>query len=484
MKFLHKQILILIIFVGAVFGATVYFAFQGIEQTVDAYSAQSAYLIATQFLPVLEETTAGMKLANDHENDLAKQIRQALIQEPALFKSIEDVYFVDSQNVIQFALNAKLGGQKYRSEQKVEMPLERGDAEGIQIFKSTSAHEYEALCSLRGFEGSKGVLRIKLTSGSLQRSLQRVAWKIYLIGFAAVLGAILISLITGRVMKSPVKAVENAMTAIHRRKYGYRLKSKKTDEFHGLYQKVNLALQRLEQLDSVQRTAVQRRNVLLKEIKTVSRFLDIMAHEIKNPLHAMGINLDVLKTKIRKSQSKSDTLKHAEILENEMEHLQEVVRGFLSYVRPGVPQKQRTAVNEIIKSVCQMVSAEAEKAQVSIETRMGKGLREVLLDQGQFQQALHNIVINAIHATGKDGKVFIRSWGKRKTVLVSVKDNGSGISPEELKKIFDLYYTTKKGGTGLGLPITRRIVEANGGQLQLESKVGKGTTVTFLFPTP
>ncbi|MFQ5770588.1 MAG: PAS domain-containing sensor histidine kinase, partial [bacterium] len=224
-------------------------------------------------------------------------------------------------------------------------------------------------------------------------------------------------------------------------------------------------------------------NAVLKELNTISRFLDIMSHEIKNPLHALGINLDVLKTKIQKGQSKESALKHTEILEYEIEHLQEVIQGFLSYVRPGKPKKERIKINELIKGVCQTVAAEAEKSKIRIESRLSKGLREVLLDKGQIQQALYNIIINAMHATGEGGKISIRSWPKKKKILVSVKDNGTGISKEQLKKIFDLYYTTKKNGTGLGLPVTKRIIEANGGQIQLESKTEKGTKVTLMFPS-
>ena len=126
-----------------------------------------------------------------------------------------------------------------------------------------------------------------------------------------------------------------------------------------------------------------------------------------------------------------------------------------------------------------MVAPEAEKSKISIETRLGKNLNDVLIDRGQLQQALHNLLINAVHATGEGGKVNIRSQAKRKKVLVSIKDTGTGIAKEQLQKIFDLYFTTKKNGTGLGLPISKRIVEANGGQMELESKLNKGTTITI-----
>jgi signal transduction histidine kinase len=238
----------------------------------------------------------------------------------------------------------------------------------------------------------------------------------------------------------------------------------------------------MEELDQAQRRAAGERERALKKLRDQARLLDLMAHEIKNPLHSLGINLDVLKTKIDKGLPKESALKQVETLEGQLAHLQEVVEGFFGYVRPGVPKKERTSVNELIKNVCQMASADAAKSKIQIETRLGKKLRDVVVDRNQVQQALHNVVINAIHATGQGGKIAIRSWEKRSKVLISVKDTGMGISKEQLKKIFDLYYTTKKNGTGLGLPVSKRIVETNNGELLMESAVGKGTTVTFMFP--
>jgi signal transduction histidine kinase len=224
------------------------------------------------------------------------------------------------------------------------------------------------------------------------------------------------------------------------------------------------------------------RNALQSDMKTLSKFLDIMAHEIKNPLHAFGINLDVLKTKIDKDLPKADYMKHVKILEQEAEHLQEIIEGFLTYARPGVPRRERSTINMIVKNVCQMAVADAKKRNIKLETRLARSLPDVMIDRKQIQQALHNIVINAVHASHDGGKISIRSWINRSRVNVAVKDNGSGIPKEQLDKIFDLYFTTKKDGSGIGLPVTKRMVESNSGQIKFESKEGKGTEVLLSFP--
>ena len=476
MKTFQKQLVPSVVIWVLLFGAVVYWSFWGLDRAVSTLTERSALLVAEGLRTRTQDVLESSRLRPTNNEPL----RKALLKELAEYDFITDLFLVDGAGKVLLAV------RKTRRD-TVALAPDAGVANGnahvggdIRVWRATQ--QVQASWPLRR-KGLYAVLVLDPKARLLGSLYDSLTLKYYLLGFGGLLAMGLLAWVGHRVIRAPLAKVEKAMTVIDKRKYGYRLKWKGDDEFAGTYQKVNLALRRLEQLDAVQRSAVQRRNSALKELKTVSRFLDIMAHEIKNPLHALGINLDVLKTKIRKGQSKEATLKHAEILEQELDHLQEVVMGFLSFVRPGVPKKEKADLNEVVRNVCQMVSAEAEQARVKIETRLVKNLRRVLLDPAQFRQALHNVVINAIHATGEGGRIRIRSWAKRNKVLVEVRDNGPGIPRDELKKVFDLYYTTKKGGSGLGLPVTRRIVEANGGQMQLESTVGKGTTITFMFQT-
>ena len=229
-------------------------------------------------------------------------------------------------------------------------------------------------------------------------------------GFGGLLAAVFVAMIAAKVVRFPLRDIERAMQNIVRRKYGYRLRTNKNSEFHEVYEDVNKALERLEQLDSTQRAAMRIRNALQSDMKTLTKFLDIMAHEIKNPLHSFGINLDVLKTKIDKDLPKADYMKHVKILEQEAEHLQEIIEGFLTYARPVVPRRERSKINMLVKNVCQMAAAEAKTRNIKLETRLARSLPDVMIDRKQIQQALHNIVINAVHASNDGGKISIRSW--------------------------------------------------------------------------
>ena len=472
MRLLPKQLTILLVFFGLFFGLTVYFSYWGLSSLQKVLSEQNAYLLAEKIKSTLNSADDQLDPSSKWSEASDKKIRQYLLNELSSYKEIEEIFLLNGKKEILFFLYSKISMAPASIDS-----LTKSSVREIAITKIQNSENFEASW-LISKKNLTCVLRINpvVRVGSIIHSL-KIKW--YLLGFAGILVVIFLSLIWSNVLRSPMRDIEKAMIQIDKRKYGYRLRIPKDDPFAKVYEKVNLALQRLEQLDSVQRNAVQRRDALVNEMKTFSRFMDMMAHEVKNPLHALGINLDVLKTKVQKAKPKRDVLRHSKILEHEVDHLQQVIQGFLSYVRPGVPRKERLRINTLIKDVCEMVSPEAKKSKISIETRLGKNLNDVLVDRGQFQQALRNLLINAVHATGEGGKINIRSWTKRKKIFVSIKDTGIGIAKEQLQQIFDLYFTTKKNGSGLGLPISKRIVEANGGQIELESKLNKGTMITI-----
>lgn len=447
---------------------------------MDKLSEQNASLLSDQIKNTVNSGLQRFTLSKQWTEANNIKIRPFLLNKLSHYTEIEQFAFLNTNKQVLFSLYPNNSPNSDLTE-TISDSLQRNALRNA-IFRLANSDNYAAFWLLPFNKEVHCVVLINPTV-RIRDIIHSFRIKFYLLGFGGLLAVIVLALIWSRVLNSPMKNIEKAMTYIDKRKYGFRLKKKKDDQFATIYEKVNLALQRLEQLDTVQRNAVQHRNALLKEMKTISRFMDMMAHEVKNPLHALGINLDVLKTKVEKGKRKEEILKHSEILDHEIAHLQGVIQGFLSYVRPGVPRRERTKINKIIKDVCEMVATEAEKSKIRIESRLGKALDDVLVDRGQLQQAIHNLLLNAVHATGQGGKVNIRSWGKRKKVMLSIKDTGTGISKEQLKQIFDLYFTTKKNGTGLGLPISKRIIEANGGQLQLESKLDKGTTVTISLQT-
>lgn len=210
-----------------------------------------------------------------------------------------------------------------------------------------------------------------------------------------------------------------------------------------------------------------------------------VAHEIGNPLNSMDIHLQLLSRKIKKlpDNEQSSLLKHLETAQNEIRRLDGILKQFLQAVRPTSPTREQAKVHDILKETLHLLEAELEqrKTQVSLDLTTNEPL--LSLDRGQIHQALYNLLRNASQALpASGGKIAIQSKATPYEFSLSISDNGSGISPEHMGALFEPYKTTKKSGTGLGLIIVRRILREHGGEIEIDSEEGKGTTVTLFFP--
>lgn len=222
-----------------------------------------------------------------------------------------------------------------------------------------------------------------------------------------------------------------------------------------------------------------------------------VAHEIGNPLNALHIHLQLMEREVRKLQraaraeDSTAAEAHADKLEGylnvakgEISRLDYIVTEFLQAMRPTPPRLQPTALNEVIRETLEVLRPELENRKLRVAEKLGRSLPVPLLDAGQFKQVLVNLIKNAMQAMVKGGTLTLESGANSKAVWVSVADTGVGIPSEQLKHIFEPYYTTKQKGTGLGLMIVQRIMRDHGGRIELESRVGQGTVFKLWLPAP
>jgi len=210
-----------------------------------------------------------------------------------------------------------------------------------------------------------------------------------------------------------------------------------------------------------------------------------LAHEIRNPLSAMKLNLQMLDGAIEHPDQESrDLLAETQ---GEVERLGGLVTSFLSYARPARLQMQLSDLNEIVSETALFLKADAQQRGVAIETGLAAGLPPILLDPGQVRQAVLNIMHNAVAAVEGNGggKVALRTRvNGRSQVQLEIEDDGPGIPTDKLDTIFQVFYSSKPGGTGLGLPIALRVLEGHGGRIEVDSRPGQGTRFTLVFPQP
>jgi signal transduction histidine kinase len=210
-----------------------------------------------------------------------------------------------------------------------------------------------------------------------------------------------------------------------------------------------------------------------------------LAHEIRNPLNAMNMNLQMLEEELLAPPYRAEP-DHRELLEStksEIQRLERLVNNFLSYARPAQPRLVPTDLNHVVAEVLRFLEADFRQHGIELASDLEPLLPTVDLDETQFKQALMNLLVNARQILPRGGAVTVRTRaGPSGELVLEVADDGPGVPVEARERIFEVFYSNRGGGTGLGLPIARQIVERHGGKIELESSEGQGTTFRIRLP--
>lgn len=235
----------------------------------------------------------------------------------------------------------------------------------------------------------------------------------------------------------------------------------------------------LKDLDPVR--AVQSLVTYSQKLAALGRLTSGVAHEVKNPLNAMRIHLELLKTRLQAGQP--EVRENLDVIAQEILRLDRVVQGFLKFMRPQELRLGAVDVNALLSEVSRLLAPEAAQAGARIALDLAPELPPVAGDAELLQQACTNLLTNAIQAMPTGGTVTLASRrGPDGAIEVRVSDEGGGIPREDLDKIFRLYYTTKPDGSGIGLSLVYRIMQMHDGRIDVESAVGRGTTMTLTLP--
>ncbi len=209
-----------------------------------------------------------------------------------------------------------------------------------------------------------------------------------------------------------------------------------------------------------------------------------VAHEIGNPLNSLNIHLQLLQRNLSKVPPKQRAAldESVNIARGEVARLDSIITQFLRAIRPQALKLQPEDLNEVVEEVLQFLGPEITDRDILLEKRLAKALPAISIDRDQLKQAFYNICRNSFQAMKAGGILHVETKQDAEHVSVVFADTGGGISPENITRIFEPYFTTKSDGNGLGLLIVRRIVRSHGGEVILESSPGRGLTVTILLP--
>ena len=236
--------------------------------------------------------------------------------------------------------------------------------------------------------------------------------------------------------------------------------------------------------DLTERRDRTRETIESEKINALTELAAGVAHELGNPLNSLHIHFQLLERDIQKlAKGKGKKLQESlHVVRSEIERLDMIIDQFLKAVRSEPLERQPAQVNRLLKESVEFLQPEIRDRDLLVELELAKGLAPVALDAVRIKQAFYNLIKNAVQASRTGGILRISTEQNDLWQIVTFADNGSGVAAENVTRIFDPYFTTKKSGSGLGLLIVRRIVREHGGELSMESHEGKGTTVRIFLP--
>ena len=337
-----------------------------------------------------------------------------------------------------------------------------------------------------------GSIRIGVSMPLTRRDLTEALKPAVLTAFLALVGATLVAMLLAQLLLRPILVIRTGLTRLGRGESGVAVHLPQHDEFGELGGFFNTVSAQL----SADRSELVGQKAMLESV--VNRLSAGVAHEIKNPLNATLIHLELLKQRLSvpvvahvdgeppgraAGPDVAAALGHAAIIGAEMHRLDEVVQGFLKFARPGDLKMRAVSLGGLIERVVAVIAEDARERRVEIRIDCPDNLPELRGDPGMLQQAFLNLALNAVQAMPDGGRLRIAGAAVADSrVEVVFEDTGVGITPENLDKIFDLYFTTKGVGSGIGLSLVYRTIQLHSGEIEVHSTPGHGSVFRLLLP--
>ena len=230
-----------------------------------------------------------------------------------------------------------------------------------------------------------------------------------------------------------------------------------------------------------------------KRLEELGRLTGGLAHEMKNPLSTIKVNLKLIAEELErlvtaeavKAEHRSDfarALRKITVIQKETDRLEQILEGFLRYVTETKLQTAATDINELLSDMVDFYSPQAHSNAITVRQVLYDEPLICKADPDMLKQVILNLFINARQAMIDGGELIVTTHRQDRDVIIKITDTGSGIEPDRQERIFDVYYSSRPGGSGLGLATAKRIVEAHNGTITVQSDVGIGSSFTIKLP--
>jgi signal transduction histidine kinase len=239
-------------------------------------------------------------------------------------------------------------------------------------------------------------------------------------------------------------------------------------------------------MDSTHITESEAVDQLRSQLNELAELAGSLAHEIKNPLSVIRLNMELLAEDLAEARSAEQrrALSKVEMVMKQCTRLENLLNDFLRFARVRQLDLSPGDLNEQMGRVLDLYEAQAKESHVEIVRYLDPDLPTILLDEQSLQAALVNLVKNALEAMPTGGQLVARTRVTRSGVALDLIDTGCGMDDRTALQMFEAFYSTKAAGSGLGLPTAKKIIEAHGGRIGVQSELGRGTQFTLEFPMP
>jgi signal transduction histidine kinase len=233
-------------------------------------------------------------------------------------------------------------------------------------------------------------------------------------------------------------------------------------------------------------TAEEVNQRLVAQYTEIAALAGGLAHEIKNPLSTIRLNMELLAEDFGDAQSPRErrALAKIEVVQRECQRLQNLLDNFLTFAKLRTLRLEPSDLNAEIERVLDFFRPQAHESHIELICYLDPDLPSVVLDREAFDSALINLILNAQQAMPEGGQLVVRTKSTGTGVALDLIDTGCGMDEKTRAHVFEAFFSTKPGGSGLGLPTTRKIIEAHGGRITAQSEVGRGTQFTIELPVP
>ena len=410
---------------------------------------------------------------------LAALFESALAGDPTLL----DLAVIDPSHIAIAHSNPALIGQRVDDRPRLEA-LESGDVLAQTLRLLGAPQTYDEVVDLRAGNQPFGEVRVGVSTTLLREqliaSLRVGLWVIA----AGVLIAILMAVLSAQVITTRVRAVVTGLERFRAGQFGYRLAVEGQDELALLASSINALGERLE--SARQRAAAGETDTgeLLAATGQLSAWAKVasgLAHEMADPMQAAALHLGHLRRKWKEPPPEAQ--RHIQVLEDELKRLEQIVLGFRRFVMLGEMHSQWFDLRALLEEVATRARENAVGRRIEVALEADQAPGRFWGDPSLLRQALSNLVSNAEQAMRGGGRLTLsaRPAGDDGIDLV-VSDEGVGMPPEVLARVFDLYFTTKSEGTGIGLAVVKQVAQLHGGRVELRSQPGEGTAITIRLP--